>query len=83
MGSHNLSGPAKGGLGAGAAAAVTEVTVGLDRAAQAAGDTLRGIFGGLPWEMAADAITNAVGGGGGGASAEAAGQLTLALGVLV
>jgi hypothetical protein len=33
---------------------------GLDRASQAAGDTLRGIFGGLPWEMSAGEIVSAV-----------------------
>lgn len=33
---------------------------GLDMAAQAAGDVLRGIFGGLPWEMDPGAIVDAV-----------------------
>lgn len=60
---------AKAGAGTAAAGAVTEVTVGLDRAAQAAGDVLRGIFGGLPWQMSPSEIVDAVTGGGQGADA--------------
>jgi hypothetical protein len=56
-----------GGRGA-VIAVVTEATVGLDRAAQAAGDVLTGIFGGLPWEMSPGEIVDAVAGGGGSAS---------------
>lgn len=52
---------AKGAAGGAVAGAV----VGLDRAAQVAGDVLRGIFGGLPWEMSASEIVDAVAGGAG------------------
>jgi len=55
------AGQAAAGIGGGAA--LTELTVGLDRASAAAGDVLTGIFGGLPWEMAPEAIVDAVGGG--------------------
>jgi len=33
---------------------------GLSQAADAAGDVLRGLFGGLPWELSPDAIVDAV-----------------------
>lgn len=63
-----LSDGQQGGL-VGAAAAGSEAAFGgLSRASSAAGDVLRGIFGGLPWEMAADAITDAVASGGGDAA---------------
>lgn len=53
-----LSDGQQGGI-VGAAAAGSEVAFGgLSRASSAAGDVLRGIFGGLPWEMAADAIAS-------------------------
>lgn len=57
---------------------------GLDIARQAAGDVLRGIFGGLPWEMSpseiVDAVTpqfvdNLIGGGAADAAGQAAGVL--------
>jgi hypothetical protein len=53
----------KAAIGTGAGAAATEVTVGLERAWQAAGDTLGGIFGGAPWELSPAEIVDAVGGG--------------------
>ncbi|EMA01820.1 hypothetical protein C437_15411 [Haloarcula vallismortis ATCC 29715] len=56
------AGQAAGGGIAGTA--ITEATVGLEKAASVAGDTLTGIFGGLPWEMSPDAIVDAVAGGG-------------------
>jgi hypothetical protein len=65
--------------GTGAAGVVTELTVGLDRAGQAAGGVLRGIFGGLPWKMTPGEIVDAVAGGLG----EAAGQAGLVVGELV
>lgn len=48
--------------GGGTAGGVISIdkTIGLDRAAQAAGDVLGGIFGGLPWEMDPSAIVDAV-----------------------
>lgn len=51
-------------VGSAGAAATAQVTNGLERAKEVAGDTLRGIFGGLPWEMAGKAISDAVSGGG-------------------
>lgn len=48
---------------------------GLDRAAEAAGDTLRGIFGGLPWEMSPSEIVDAVTPGGAGSASDAAGMI--------
>lgn len=48
------SGAIGGAVGAGAA--------GLGRAAEVAGGILRGIFGGLPWDMDPGAIVNAVAG---------------------
>lgn len=56
---------------------------GLDRASQAAGDVLRGIFGGLPWQMSPGEIVSAVtpdfienlGGGSAEGASEAAGML--------
>lgn len=42
-----------------------DMTVGLERATAAAGDVLRGIFGGLPWDLSPQSIIEAVGGGGG------------------
>lgn len=53
---------AKVGAVGGAGGIAADVTVGLDRAAQAAGDVLNGIFGGLPWEMDPGAIVDAVAG---------------------
>lgn len=58
----NLSAGQAGGAGA-VGGAVTEATVGLNKAASAAGDVLTGIFGGLPWEMSPSAIVDAVAGG--------------------
>lgn len=42
-----------------AAAAAGEVATGLGRAAQVAGDTLRNMFGGLPWEMGGQEVAEA------------------------
>lgn len=56
----DFSGVEKGGIGAVAGGAVTEATVGLDRAWQAAGDVLSGIFGGAPWSMSAGEIVDSV-----------------------
>ena len=57
-------GAAAGAAGA-AGAVAADVTGGLERATAAAGDVLRGIFGGLPWSMDPTSIIEAVGGGGG------------------
>ena len=55
---------AEKGMAAGAGGTIlADATVGLERAAQAAGDVLRGIMGGLPWEMDPFSIVEAVGGG--------------------
>jgi hypothetical protein len=58
MSSHvptpDLSDGQKGAAGGAGATIVTDATVGLERAASAAGDVLRSIFGGLPWELGAD-----------------------------
>lgn len=56
---------AAGGVGAAVLAAAADVAEGsgLDKAAAAAGDVLRGIFGGLPWEMTPSEIVNAVANG--------------------
>lgn len=51
---------AKVGAIGGAGGIAADVTVGLDRAAQAAGDVLNGIFGGLPWDLSPSAIVDAV-----------------------
>lgn len=61
--------------GATASAALTEATVGLEKAWQKAGDVLSGIFGGRPWEMSWQSIVDAVGGQG----ADAAGMLVPSL----
>lgn len=72
----SAAGAAKGGavgtLAAGAVDVATgngfdQLRAGLDIASQAAGDVLRGIFGGLPWEMSPSEIVEAVTGGAGGA----------------
>ncbi|SHG78314.1 hypothetical protein [Halobaculum gomorrense] len=39
----------KGALGGAIAVGVTEISVGLDSAAAAAGDVLQRVLGGLPW----------------------------------
>lgn len=58
---ENSRDAAKGGaVGAGIGAVAENATNGLSRAAEAAGDVLRGIFGGLPWEMDASGIVDAV-----------------------
>lgn len=60
------SGQAKLVAGAGAAGGAASAAVnGLDKAADAAGDALRSIFGGtLPWNMSPGEIVDAVTGGG-------------------
>lgn len=50
---------------------------GLDKAAEMAGGVLNGIFGGLPWEMSASSIVDAVTGSGGSGAADAAGQAAM------
>lgn len=49
-----------GGVGGGLGVADYFEGNGLDRAEAAAGEVLRGIFGGLPWEMSAGEIARAV-----------------------
>jgi len=49
----------KGAL-AGLAGGAAAVGGGLEVAANAAGDVLRGIFGGLPWQMSSSEIVSAV-----------------------
>lgn len=50
------------GLGAAAGAVGGAVVSNLEQATQAAGDVLRGIFGGLPWQMSWSEIVSAVSG---------------------
>lgn len=84
-GSSALGTTGKGlGLGTGAAGIADYLEGnGLDRAEAVAGDVLRGIFGGLPWEMSPGEIVRAVvpdfienlAGGAAGNANEAAGML--------
>lgn len=60
---QNGADAAKGAAAGFAGTVAADAAGGLDVAGRVAGDVLRGIFGGLPWEMSPGEIVHAVTGG--------------------